>query len=145
MLICDECGWVFDEPIKVTDPDNGDVYVCPSCKSDIIMDAVECENCGRYVEEDSVFGYEHHVCEDCVMNAGYDFPLLLNATLDDVSGYELPTLFRYVFSKWDIEEILMRELKTADKYRKADTSTFVTAHANEIADEIINRELYDDE
>ncbi len=48
MIICTECGLVFDKAAKYTEPHGEVVYGCPRCDSNSIEEAEKCE-CGNYM------------------------------------------------------------------------------------------------
>ena len=66
MMICENCGEIFDEPemigqqravyseLDVTAPE---VYCCPACKSEDIFEAHECAVCGSLSADE--------ICSEC--------------------------------------------------------------------------------
>lgn len=137
MLTCESCGAVFEYPATKMDQDTGFVTdSCPECGSKYIINAVKCQLCGEWVSEDSAFGYESVICEDCLHEANGNLDLLYKATKDECEDFELPVLFRRFFTDDEINEILMRELKACHAQIPRDTKAFVGWYANEIADEI---------
>ena len=74
MLICKDCGAVFEEPATVTETHGftdvlyEQVSVCPDCGSTSYVEAVECDCCGKwYAKEDTEVTYAGEaVCPDCL-------------------------------------------------------------------------------
>ena len=70
MLICLECGKVFDydeiarweETHGLDTPPYEKMSGCPRCYG-AYDEAYECENCGKYFTKDELD--ENHLCEDC--------------------------------------------------------------------------------
>ena len=142
MMICENCGAVFNFPSSQMDNATGCVEeFCPECHCRYIMNAVPCQVCGSWVAEDDAFGYSGStVCEECLNAAGSDLDLLYAATKDECEDFELPVLFRTFFTDDEIREILMRELKACHERIPRDTKAFVRRYANEIADEIVKED-----
>jgi hypothetical protein len=73
MYYCPECGLVFDEPMSYREIVTSDPYpmgfntsVCPSCKSDEFVIAVQCDGCGEYIVGEYVKLHNKECyCEDC--------------------------------------------------------------------------------
>ena len=110
MYICEDCGAVFDDPKVVgDDADRGEC--CPDCGSYYFDEAVECEECGEYIPSSNVYGYDHHICMDCLMNHMYDLPTLLKCVEDTQDELEIPVLARYIMSDDEIVDLIVKELE----------------------------------
>ena len=139
MLICENCGAVFEYPATIRERDTGYIEEsCPECGCRYIMKAAFCQVCRDYVPEDECFGYgSNTVCMDCLQERSGDLDILYAATKDECEEFELPVLFRTFFTDDEINEILMRELKACHEVSRRDTKNFVRRFANEIADEMV--------
>lgn len=69
MFICNECGYVFDEPATFSEhhPYGSGTATetfacCPSCKGPF-DEAVKCSSCGEYFAEEDL---EDGMCADCI-------------------------------------------------------------------------------
>lgn len=67
MLICEQCGEVFEQAkviVELHPYGNGvaeeEWYVCPRCEGSRITEAQLCNHCGEYFSE-----LEDGLCEDC--------------------------------------------------------------------------------
>lgn len=58
MLICTECGFVFDEGTRYTEPHGEVTYGCPKCDSTSIEEADKCD-CGNPKER------SEWLCKSC--------------------------------------------------------------------------------
>ena len=66
MLYCNECEFIFPEGwADQYQPINGHL-LCPSCGSDDLSRAEECESCGRELPEEQM---EEGLCESCRADA----------------------------------------------------------------------------
>lgn len=60
--ICDDCGYVFENPVIVILPPGEEWESCPACKSTEINEAAQCLGCG---ETKNYYNLENEYCEDC--------------------------------------------------------------------------------
>lgn len=141
MMICEHCGAVFEYPNSRKDWDTGCVdSFCPECHSEYIMNAVQCELCGEWVQEDEAYGYGHAVCKNCIDDQSDDLEMLMEATKDEYYEPELPAIFEEFYSVDDIAEILLADMmkrRDAGFIGKKDMKKFVRWHLNEIADQLV--------
>lgn len=80
MLICNECGELFEKPsvIKETHgletPPYEEWFVCPHCEETNISNAVECSHCGEWISElDARLGDNlQPLCDTCYEDLGYE-------------------------------------------------------------------------
>ena len=141
MYICEDCGAVFDDPKVIGDDvDRGEC--CPDCGSYYFDEALECEECGEYFPAADIYGYDHHMCKECLMNHKYDLPLLLK--IDDTQDeLKIPVLARYIMSDDEIVTLIVKELerrlaRATDKLLPSsvdfDATDFIADYKNELAD-----------
>lgn len=64
MFICDTCGKLFENPLKMRDHD-----VCPNCGSMEISKAEKCNKCGEHYHASNIKHYEENdtnLCPECL-------------------------------------------------------------------------------
>lgn len=66
MLICNDCGAVFESPVSIHDPETGTEDQCPACRSTDFDRAKTCRCCGSAYREDKL---HEGMCEDCVLES----------------------------------------------------------------------------
>lgn len=76
MYRCCNCRHVFPEPLKMQTA-VGTVTACPWCGVDDMAEVEECEDCGKYLEEDDNFA---GLCLDCLRQR-IDYPTALSYLL----------------------------------------------------------------
>ena len=75
--LCNECGWVFEQPFLYEEPDVGySALWCPECHSDDIVEVRECKLCDELtpVHMLTMDGY----CPDCVKRTAKKLDLFLH-------------------------------------------------------------------
>lgn len=142
MYHCEHCHADFDEPHEIH-TDLGTEYVCPECHGTDYDEADECEECGKIMSIDDLYGYDHHLCMDCLMNHKYDLPTLLKAVDDTQDELEIPVLARYIMSDDEIVDLIVKELerrvaRATDKLFPSsvdfDATDFIKDYKNDLAD-----------
>lgn len=134
MFICD-CGEIFSSPEIHRGTD-----ICPGCGSKYFDEAVQCKVCGEYVSNDDAYGYGHDlVCRDCIGNRKHDLDFLATAS-SDAEDFELPIIYRYIFSDDEINAILYHAAKAKQERGDLDLSDFVSDYANDIAEKLCEEE-----
>jgi DNA-directed RNA polymerase subunit RPC12/RpoP len=107
--ICTDCGHIFEEGEEtIKHYDGEDWACCPSCGSTEIVDGVRCKDCGRVVEEDTLFdGW----CKECLLEKLADYDLFFEyLTEGDTSGFvqnshKVTGLEEFVFTAlWGLPE-----------------------------------------
>lgn len=124
MLKCVECGHVFSEyELSTWEESRGDHFGipcyekmsgCPICEGDY-EDVVECDICG---ENHLVRELTGGVCEDCIKTYQHDVDMHFKVGANDTDSIELNCFLASVFTKEDIELILLNELKSRKGYAK---------------------------
>ena len=66
MLICNDCGAVFDAPVEINDPETGREDQCPACRSTDFERAARCACCRGVSAADKLHS---GLCEECVLDA----------------------------------------------------------------------------
>lgn len=124
MLKCVECGHVFSEyELNTWEESRGEHFGipcyekmsgCPICKGDY-EDAVECDVCGENHLASELTG---GVCEDCIKKYQHDVDMHFKIGENDTDKVELNCFLASVFTKEDIELILLDALKSMKEYSK---------------------------
>lgn len=124
MLKCVECGHVFSEyELNTWEESRGEHFGipcyekmsgCPICKGDY-EDAVECDVCGENHLASELTG---GVCEDCIKKYQHDIDMNFKIGENDTDKVELNCFLASVFTKEDIELILLDVLKSMKEYSK---------------------------
>ena len=124
MLKCVECGHVFSEyELNIWEESRGEHFGipcyektsgCPICEGDY-EDAVECDICGENHLASELTG---GVCEDCIKKYQHDVDMHFKIGENDTDKVELNCFLASVFTKEDIELILLNALKLRKEYAK---------------------------
>lgn len=126
MLICNNCGCVFDEDEARVEQDkdyvnNGlgmecvrcdNILHCPNCDSQDIEEAKECPVCGEYFYPDSMYD----VCNNCIDNAKDDYNIAIAVgEIESKGEYNINDFLLSHFSDV-LDEMLIKELELENKY-----------------------------
>ena len=124
MLKCVECGHVFSEyELNTWEESRGEHFGipccekmsgCPICEGDY-DDAVECDVCGENHLASELTG---GVCEDCIKKYQHDVDMHFKIGANDTDSIDLNCFLASVFTKEDIELILLNALKLRKEYAK---------------------------
>ena len=139
---CYKCGHIFEsgEESRWTESYGEEMSGCPLCKGEYEK-TVRCAVCFSEHLEDELSG---GVCEECIENYQHDIDMCLKAGANDTSEIELNCFLASMFDKEEIEEILFRELKEAEKYRQIDCGRFIESDrdwfAERLAEEVKKNE-----
>lgn len=124
MLKCVECGHVFSEyELNTWEESRGEHFGipcyekmsgCPICGG-YYEDAVECDICGENHLASELTG---GVCEDCIKTYQHDVDMHFKVGANDTDSVELNCFLASVFTKEDIELILLNEIKSRKGYAK---------------------------
>lgn len=124
MLKCVECGHVFSEyELNTWEESRGEHFGipcyekmsgCPICEGDY-EDAVECDICGESHLASELTG---GVCEDCIKTYQHDVDMHFKIGANYTDSIELNCFLASVFTKEDIELILLNALKSRKEYSK---------------------------
>ena len=146
MYKCEHCGAFFDEPTMETlweyrgecfgDASNERVSVCkcPECgTSGMITEAEVCVVCGKpYLWGET----ESSICPNCMMShCNIDFCYDAGKTYNE--DVELNGFLASMFSKEEIEEILLRELKKANETMPINCISFIQQDPSWFSDRVI--------
>ena len=128
---CLECGNIFDEGEQASWLESrGECWGresyetndgCPLCHGDY-EETVPCEICGSEHLEDELFG---GVCQECIDQYKTDLQMCYNIGKNDTLEVELNIFLAELFTKSEIEEVLMDALVKSHKIAKVDTDDFV--------------------
>lgn len=138
MFKCLECSHLFEvgeekairETHGFTDG-TGEIFkVCPVCGGDF-EEAVRCSICGEYHFEDDLQG---GVCADCLTDVTLDDCLAVNG--DKKTEININSVLAYAFTESQIEEILMRELRQADKIKPVSCLDYINEDITWFAEEL---------
>lgn len=137
MLICENCGEVFDESALKTDyePHGEPIGVCPMCGSSFLKEAKFCRECHeQYDEDDLTCG----LCDDCIKEK-----ITLDSFLEFGLGEcddEEPSIFeQFMYEQWlgmetpdvpnastaKMKEMFVREYEHAKKWEETSLLTMV--------------------
>lgn len=114
---CNDCKEIFEEADKIYERQGDDFsyypaeefLVCPYCGSDNIEETQACLWC----EEEQ----EDAICPDCVKKLSTD-ETVLRYSADEPEEIELGSIYLLHFSRSEIEEILLREIKESGKWEE---------------------------
>lgn len=148
---CLECGHIFEEGEQKTwsesrgefwgEPCGEEMSGCPLCKGEYEK-TVRCAVCFSEHLEDELSG---GVCEECIENYQHDIDMCFKVGANDTAEIELNCFLASMFDKEEIEEILFRELKEAEKYRQIDCGKFIESDrdwfAERLAEEVKKNEV----
>lgn len=155
MLKCVECGHVFSEyELNTWEESRGEHFGipcyekmsgCPICEGDY-EDAVECDICG---ENHPASELTSGVCEDCIKTYQHDVDMHFKIGANDTDSVELNCFLASVFTKEDIELILLNALKSRKGYAKkqveSDCERFIEYNrewfAERLAEEVKKNEV----
>lgn len=133
MFKCENCGSVFENPeIKkgyLCECGMQSIYesigVCPNCSCDEYHEAKKCSVCGEYFSETELFG---GTCQQCIDEYTFDIDGCYELSQNDNPSIEINGFLATMFSKSQIEDLLLRELKFWNmdclKYIDADKNYF---------------------
>lgn len=152
MLKCVECGHVFSEyELNTWEESRGEhfgipcyekISGCPICGGDY-EDTVECDICGEnHLANELTAG----VCEDCIEKYQHDIDMNFKIGANETERVELNCFLASVFTKENIELILLNTLKSS-KWKKqveSDCERFVEYNrewfAERLAEEVKKNE-----
>ena len=149
--ICLDCGHIFEEGEQSTWSESRGEYWgspcyetmsgCPLCNGDY-EEAVECEICGSSHLKDELNG---GICDECIEKYRYDIDVCFKIGSNDTESVELNCFLASMFDKKEIEDILFRELKEAQKYRQIDCEKFIVLADGDWFGERLAEEVKKDE
>lgn len=145
---CLDCGHIFEdgEQIMWEESHGFDVSPhekfcgCPLCKGEY-EETTPCEICGsEHLEEELNCG----VCDECVDSRRYDIDMCFKVGENDTDDVGLNCFLASMFTRGEIEKILFRELKEAEKIKQIDCKRFIEADrdwfAERLAEEVKKNE-----
>lgn len=124
MYRCEICGHLFEEGEEKTyiDPSTSEEWkVCPICKGDY-EESVKCAMCGENFFESDL---HNDLCNDCleeVKKYQTDVDFCFEVGKKDTQKVEINVFLASMFDEKEIEEILYKALKDAEKYVGNDVS-----------------------
>lgn len=140
--ICLNCGHIFEEGEQANwEESRGEFWGhacsenmsgCPLCHGEY-EETMPCAICGsEHLEEELNGG----VCDDCIEKYQHDIDMCFNIGSNDTDNVELNCFLASMFDKKEIEEILFRELKEAQKYRQIDCEKFIKSDRDWFAERL---------
>lgn len=134
MYKCLECGNIFDEEQTANwqEPHGEDCSGCPLCYG-AYEEAHQCIICNDYFLEDELC---NDICDDCLEDYKYDFDMCYTIGAKDTESVEINRFLFFMFSKEEIEEVLFRELKEANKFSHIDCKNFIESDKFLFADRL---------
>lgn len=142
MYICRDCGRLFDRTHFATSTDYTtgipfDVReeFCPFCYSEDYGEAVTCEVCGEYHEEEELI---NGVCEDCIDKCRHDVDMCFEIGMDNRSEVKLNSFLLSMYDERDIEAILIKYLKATNP--NIDCSEFIDNDISWFAKQLVKQE-----
>lgn len=138
MLKCLRCNHLFEvgeeeiikEPHGFTDGTGELFKVCPVCGGDF-EETKACAICGAEHFEDDLTG---GVCAECLTGVSLDDCLLING--NEREPININSVLVTLFSRSEIEEILMREIREAMKFKKISLDNFINIDKSWFAEEL---------
>ena len=131
MLKCLDCGHIFEEGDRHEwkeargeywgQPAYETVVGCPRCGG-AYEETKPCASCGSERFEDDLYG---GICKECLSEYDNDLDTCLKLGEINKEEIEINSLLVTMFTQAEIEEILIRELKEAEKIAPVDCSNFV--------------------
>lgn len=129
--ICLNCGHIFEEGEQAHWIESrGEFWGhacsesmsgCPLCHGEY-EESKPCEICGsEHLEEDLNNG----ICDECINKYQYDVDVCYKIGSNDTDTVDLNCFLASMFDKEEIEQILLKELKEAQKYKKIDCKKFI--------------------
>lgn len=140
MLKCLECSHLFEVGEEKTYTEYmGECHgqkmydefkACPVCGGDF-EETKACAICGaEHFEDDLISG----VCEECLADVTLDDCLLING--NEREPININSVLATLFSRSEIEEILMREIREAMKFKKISLDDFINIDKSWFAEEL---------
>lgn len=131
MLKCLECGHIFEEGERHEQreyrgefwgqPSYETVAGCPKCGG-AYEETKPCAVCESEQLDEDLYG---GICKSCLAEYENDLDTCLKLGAIDKEEIEINSLLVTMFTQAEIEEILIRELKEAEKITPVDCSSFV--------------------
>ena len=138
---CDHCGGEFEEPDIIIEthgldsPPYEEIGVCPYCKG-WFEEMHKCEICGEYYTADELTS---GVCDDCIYQHDTDIELLykLGNEEDAKETVKLNGFIASVLTEEQINEIVMRELRTINYIGCVNGTEFIGSDKSWFAEQLI--------
>lgn len=133
MYKCFECGNLFEEGEQYEwyetygcdIPPYKKMSGCPVCHCDYDY-AYQCLECGDWHHEDDLYcGLCDKCLDDRANKCQYDIEMCYKVGKNDLDGVEINGFLLSMFSRSEIDEILMRELREANKINPVDCSDYI--------------------
>lgn len=128
MYKCLHCGSVLkDEELSVIREQVGwfgeceEKFACPYCHQDV-ENAKQCKICGSYHFDENMNG---GVCDDCIEDKKNDIDLCFEIGKNCEESVSLNCFLLSMYSKEDIERILLEDLKKENTYTRVDCKPFI--------------------
>ena len=144
MYKCLECGHLFEEGEQTSwEEDRGEywgspcsekMYGCPNCRGNFEK-TVSCKICGKKCLKDKLI---NDVCEECINKNKENIDLCFEIAESENEKIELNCFLTSVFTKDEIEEILLERLKLSKKIsHKLNFDDFVNQDKSWFAERMI--------
>lgn len=120
---CSSCGGSFDESdLEHFRGEEGNIDICPVCGGDDFWDFDVCDKCG---EEFPVDELHEGFCESCILEKQYDYMTCYRYGAYYSEPMRINSFLAAMFSKQEVEEILLREIIQAAERSQIDCSGFI--------------------
>ena len=140
---CNECGHIFEEGEEHRWSEgrgefwgmacSEEMSGCPLCDGDY-EETVRCELCEGEFLADELCGY---CCDECINSYINDIETCFAIGKEATENIELNGLLTSIFSKEEIEEILMNALREEQKKKPVDCSDFIDADRSWFAEMLV--------
>lgn len=139
---CVDCGHVFDyedraivEEHRFDDGFTEAFAHCPKCGGD--FDAgISCDRCGEIFTPDEMEGT---LCRECLESYSYDVDTCVEAGEYLTLTVELNGLLASLFTPQQVNTLLLRELREAQRITPIDCSAFLKFYAEEFGEVVFRK------
>ena len=136
---CTDCGHVFDyddraivEEHRFDDGFTESYAYCPKCGGDF-DEGISCDRCGEIFTPNEMEGT---LCRECLESYLYDVDTCVEAGEYLTLTVELNGLLASLFTSQQINTILLRELREAQRITPIDCSAFLKFYAEEFGETV---------
>lgn len=135
---CLECGHIFErgEEKYWRESYGEEMCGCPLCGGSF-EETRKCAVCGGEFLREELNGYKYEVCEDCQDEYKYNVDVCYRIGDTNKESIEINSLLATLFSVDEIEAVLYRELKEAQKIKPIDCKSFLDIDRDWFVDEMV--------
>ena len=106
MLVCTNCGRVFEDDIAKKRLNGEEYYRCPHCHDDELVEATKCKICGEYFYDEDNIG----VCEEC-LEVSETVEIALEYGAERMESVAVNGAFYAVYTEEEINAILTKHFE----------------------------------